>query len=62
VLVRRSVVLTSDKKANEVLKLEDLILLRPGHGIAPVDMKKVVGKKLLVDYKSGSTLQWSDLV
>jgi N,N'-diacetyllegionaminate synthase len=61
-LVRRSVVLTSDKKANEVLKLEDLILLRPGHGVAPVDMKKVVGKRLLVDYKSGSTLQWSDLV
>lgn len=60
-LVRRSVVLTSDKKANEVLELEDLILLRPGHGVAPVDMKKVVGKKLLVDYKSGSTLQWCDL-
>jgi N,N'-diacetyllegionaminate synthase len=60
-LVRRSVVLKSDKKANEVLELEDLILLRPGHGVAPVDMKMVVGKKLLVDYKSGSTLQWSDL-
>ncbi|MDC0931515.1 N-acetylneuraminate synthase [Methylophilaceae bacterium] len=60
-LMRRSVVLTCDKKANEVLKLEDLELLRPGHGIAPVDMKKVVGKKLLVDCKIGTTLKWNDL-
>ena len=60
-LVRRSVVLTTDKKAGDMLELADLTLLRPGNGIVPADMEKVVGKKLLIDCKSGATLQWSDL-
>ena len=61
-LVRRSVVLVLDKKAGEVLKLSDLSLLRPGNGIAPIDIEKIVGMKLLSDCKSNTTIQWSDLV
>ena len=61
-LVRRSVVLAIDKKAGEVLKLSDLSLLRPGNGIAPIDIEKIVGMKLLSDCKSNATIQWSDLV
>jgi N,N'-diacetyllegionaminate synthase len=61
-LVRRSVALAIDKKAGDVLKLSDLSLLRPGNGIAPVDIEKVVGRKLLSDCKLHKTLQWCDLV
>jgi len=60
-LVRRSVVLAIDKNAGEVLKLSDLSLLRPGNGIAPIDIEKIVGMKLLSDCKSNTTIQWSDL-
>ena len=45
-----------------VLKLSDLSLLRPGNGIAPIDIEKIVGMKLLSDCKSNTTIQWSDLV
>ncbi len=61
-LVRRSVVLAIDKKAGEVLELSDLTLLRPGNGIAPIDIKKVIGMKLLSDCKSNTTIEWSNLI
>ena len=60
-LVRRSVVLKVNKCAGEVIGLDDLILLRPGGGIPPVDMQRVVGKRVLIDCKSEAILQWSDL-
>jgi len=60
-LVRRSVVLKTNKLAGDVIALEDLILLRPGGGISPADMINVVGKKFLYDCDSGTTLYWEDL-
>ena len=60
-LVRRSIVMAKDKKAGDVIELSDLTLLRPGNGIPPTDMEKVIGKKLLVDCKPNKIIQWSDL-
>jgi N,N'-diacetyllegionaminate synthase len=60
-LVRRSVVLKVDKIAGDEIQLSDLELLRPGNGIKPEDMKKIVGKRLLDDYKAGTTLKWEFL-
>ena len=60
-LVRRSVALSSDKKAGDVLGLSDLIFLRPGDGIAPADVNKVVGRRLAVDCRLRTILKWSDL-
>lgn len=60
-LVRRSIVMAKDKKAGDVIELSDLTLLRPGNGIPPADMEKVIGKKLLVDCKPNKIIQWSDL-
>ena len=60
-LVRRSVTLTLNLQAGDVLKREYLDMLRPGTGIAPRDLDRVVGKVLVRDLESGHTLVWSDL-
>lgn len=60
-LVRRSVTVRVDLRAGHRLALEDLDLLRPGTGIPPKDLDRVVGKTVVRDLESGHTLTWSDL-
>ena len=60
-LVRRSVTTIKSIKKGVVIRNEDFALLRPGTGILPADLVKVVGKKTKRDIDSGVTLQWSDL-
>jgi N,N'-diacetyllegionaminate synthase len=61
-LVRRSVTLTRDKKAGEVIQAENLVLLRPGNGIPPKQLQDVIGRSLKTAHKAGETLTWQDLV
>ena len=61
-LVRRSVTLTSDKKAGEVIQAEDLTLLRPGNGIPPKQLQDVIGRSLKTAHKAGKTLTLQDLI
>ena len=60
-LVRRSVTLMADRREGEVIRSSDIALLRPGTGIAPADLEKVIGKRLQRGLLAGTTLQWSDL-
>lgn len=60
-LVRRSVTLTRAVAAGTVLGAHDLVLLRPGDGIAPGDMARTAGRRVLRDLPAGTTLQWQDL-
>lgn len=60
-LVRRSVTLVNDVKIGQVITAGDIKLLRPGNGIPPADLPKIIGCKLKRDIEAGSTLQWSDL-
>ncbi|WP_300454577.1 N-acetylneuraminate synthase [Accumulibacter sp.] len=60
-LVRRSVTLAVERKAGDVLAASDLVLLRPGSGIAPAELDEVVGRTLRRDLTAGTTLRWSDL-
>jgi N-acetylneuraminate synthase len=60
-LVRRSVTLRRARKAGERLAKDDLVLLRPGRGIAPKDLAKVVGRRAKRDLPAGATLAWEDL-
>ncbi len=61
-LVRRSVVLKRQLKANEKIHKEDLALLRPGTGIPPKDMHRVIGSRARIDLPAEKILEWSDLV
>ncbi|TWC68391.1 N-acetylneuraminate synthase [Herbaspirillum sp. SJZ099] len=61
-LVRRSVTSTRCIGAGSVIQREDLALLRPGTGIAPVYLDAVVGRVAVRDIAPGTTLQWENLM
>ncbi len=58
---RRSLVLTRDMKAGEVITKEDLMPKRPGTGISPIYTDIVVGRNIVRDAKEDTILTW-DLV
>ncbi|QPJ62391.1 MAG: N-acetylneuraminate synthase [Candidatus Nitronauta litoralis] len=60
-LVRKSVTLKHSLSAGQSIKEGDLVLLRPGTGILPRDIEKVLTKKAAHDLPQWHTLQWSDL-
>ena len=61
IAARRSVTLARDCPADVPLAADDLCLMRPGDGIAPVELPEVVGRRLKAAAVAGTTLHWSDL-
>jgi len=63
VVQRRALRLKQDLSAATVLQMEHLIPLRPcpSDGLAPYLLRKLVGRELRHDMKSGVHLTWSDL-
>ena len=59
---RRSVVAGKELKKGDILKLEDLEVKRPGTGIAPDELKYVVGRKINRDFTDDELINWEDLV
>lgn len=55
---RRSLVLTRDMKAGEVIKKEDLMPKRPGTGISPKFVDVVVGRNVKTDLEEDTILTW----
>lgn len=55
---RRSLVITRDMKAGEVIQAEDIMPKRPGTGISPVYTDIVVGRKLKKDLAEDTILTW----
>ena len=55
---RRSLVLTRDMRAGEVIKADDVIPKRPGTGISPKYTEIIIGRKLLRDSKEDTVLTW----
>ncbi len=60
-LVRRSVFVCRHIAAGDRLSGENLVLLRPGTGIPPRDLDRVIGCLAKVDMEPGRRLDWSDL-
>lgn len=60
-LVRRSLHTARDLSAGYRLECDDLRALRPGTGISPAELKRVVGRILVNDVANGSLLHWEDL-
>lgn len=59
VTARKSLHAKHDLLIGHVVKLEDLIALRPADGISPMEIDTVTGKILVQDVKAGSSLQWN---
>lgn len=55
---RRSLVLTRDMKAGEVIAKEDLMPKRPGTGISPVYGDVVIGRAVKADLPEDTILTW----
>ncbi len=63
VLQRRSIRIKRDIKQGEIIKKDDLIMLRPcpEDSIAPFEVEKIIGLKLKSDLDSGTAIKWKDL-
>jgi N,N'-diacetyllegionaminate synthase len=60
-LVRRSVTTVRSLAAGATVGKGDVTLMRPGTGIPPVDLDKVIGRKSARNISAGETLTWSDI-
>jgi N,N'-diacetyllegionaminate synthase len=60
-LVRRSVTTIRPILKGTVIRVDDVALLRPGHGIPPASLESVVGRRAVRDLDAGATLVWADL-
>ncbi len=58
---RKSVVLTRAVQAGERLSPEHLAIKRPGYGIPPKDLEKLVGRQVLKAMDADAVLNWEDL-
>ena len=59
---RKSLTAKHDLKAGSVITEDVLIAKRPGTGISPKDLNKVVGKRLKKDVARDCLIRWEDLV
>lgn len=60
-VARKSIHTSRKLKAGDFIKEEDIISLRPGNGITPMDWEKVIGKQLTRDLESNDMLDWTFL-
>jgi N,N'-diacetyllegionaminate synthase len=60
-LVRRSVTTARSLATGTTVGKDDVTLMRPGTGISPLDLDKVIGRKTTRNISVGETLNWSDL-
>lgn len=60
-VARKSIHLSRSLPKNHILSENDLIMKRPGDGISPMNIKKIIGKKLNADLEIEHKLMWEDL-
>lgn len=62
VIARKSIHLARNKSAGEIIAACDLEMLRPGDGISPMQVDKVVGLKVNKDLLAGYKLTYNDFL
>ena len=60
--MRKSLVLSNDKKKGDIIKIEDIVLKSPGLGLHPYELNKVIGKKINKDLKKDEYIKMNDLI
>ncbi|MFY0626320.1 MAG: N-acetylneuraminate synthase [Reichenbachiella sp.] len=60
IVARKSIHIVREVSKGEKIELDDLIMVRPGDGISPMEVKAIIGKSLRHDLPSGSQLKYSD--
>ena len=60
-IARKSIHLLNDVSTGAVISETDMISLRPGDGISPMEWQKVIGKTAVRDLMKFDKLNWTDL-
>lgn len=60
-IARKSIHLFNDLSSGSIINESDIIPLRPGDGISPMDWNKVIGKRVVRDLKKFDKINWTDL-
>ena len=60
-IVRKSIHLKKDLSKGHVITEEDILVLRPGDGISPMEWNNIIGNELLEDKSMFDKLSYSDL-
>jgi N-acetylneuraminate synthase len=60
-ITRKSIHLAADLPQGHCLTLNDLVMKRPAKGISPMELMKVIGKKLVIPKKADDFLSWTDI-
>lgn len=60
-IARKSIHLNRPVQAGQTITEDDLIPLRPGTGISPMDWERVIGRTVRIDLPAGHQLSWSDI-
>ena len=59
---RRSIYISKDSKAGDILSESNMKIIRPSLGLAPKNWQDVLGRKLNCDAQKGEALNWSMLM
>ena len=57
-IFRRSLYIVEDVKAGDVLTAQNVRAIRPGLGLPPSEMRRILGHKIICDAKRGTALRW----
>ncbi len=60
-VARKSLVATRDIPRGACLGRENVAIRRPGHGIQPKDLEKVMGLPVTADIKADNVVTWANL-
>lgn len=60
-IARKSIHISHPIPKGTILNQTHLSMKRPGDGISPMDIDKIIGKKTIIDLDSDSKLQWEHL-
>lgn len=60
-IARKSIHLNRNVSMHEIITEADLIMLRPGDGLSPMDIELVIGKQVVKDLEKGHKLSISDI-
>lgn len=58
---RKSIFLKNDMQKHDIIQKDDLITMRPGTGISPLNIKKILGARINRNLAQGTKLSWSHI-
>jgi sialic acid synthase SpsE len=60
-IARKSIHIKNDLTSGHMISMQDLIMKRPGDGISPMQVDKIIGRKTLSDLKKDFKLTFTDI-